>query len=738
MRTRRLTTTILAAALAALALAPAAPAAVTVGHSGWDWGTPLPQGNAIRALDFAGARGYAAGDFGTLLRTDDAGATWRGLATGIVSDLARLRVLGADTVIVGGGCTVRRSDDGGATFSRLPFTPSDNRCAAGVASFSFSTAAIGYLVLTDGTVLRTADGGKTFSRKTAVPGTEAARGSATPTDIFFTGDDTGFATTSSPAAGKIYRTTDGGNSWMPVAEAGKGFNGLAFVGTTGYAVGQARTLFKSSDGGATWAAKTVEPSADLTSIRCSTAAVCLLATAKGDQLLRTTDGGDTITAVTPATEPIFAAAFSSATRVVAGGEGGTTVVSDDAGVTFARVGGQVPGRFSRLRATSAGAAYAPGDNGALARTTDGGRTWTALGVSTSEDVVDVAFPTTEIGFALDSAGTLLRTDNGGGSWSVLNTGTAAKPPAVLALDKDRVLLIGPTGLRRSTDGGGSFDAIRGKLVNKSALQDADRAGSAIFAWGPKAIIRSTDGGKTWRKVGRPSKRPLIGVDFVSAKLGYALNVENKLWQTRDGGRRWLELAAVGTDNGIGLAFSSATRGYLVVNNTALGLARGSGHEDDNDPGGVLLRTTDGGKSWHPQLIARDPIAERGIVAPGGATDYALAGESQLFSTASGGDAGEASTLTITTKSRRLRRAAKIKVTGRLAPAGGRELVMVSMRPGGGQFWQTKTVEVAANGSFTTTWNVPKSGAVFVAQWRGDDERAGDGSTLLAVDVGRRR
>ena len=53
------------------ALPGLASASVQVGSSGWQWGNPLPQGNAVRAMSFAGATGYAAGDFGTLLRTTD-------------------------------------------------------------------------------------------------------------------------------------------------------------------------------------------------------------------------------------------------------------------------------------------------------------------------------------------------------------------------------------------------------------------------------------------------------------------------------------------------------------------------------------------------------------------------------------------------------------------------------------------------------------------------------------------
>ena len=78
--------------VASTGLGPAAArgADVFAGHSGWIWGNPLPQGHALRSLEFSGLRGYAAGDFGTLLRTDDGGASWQGVATGFTVDLRRV------------------------------------------------------------------------------------------------------------------------------------------------------------------------------------------------------------------------------------------------------------------------------------------------------------------------------------------------------------------------------------------------------------------------------------------------------------------------------------------------------------------------------------------------------------------------------------------------------------------------------------------------------------------------
>src|SRR5687768_11907495 len=72
-----------AAAVAAVALtAGTAEGAVQVSQSGWQWGNPTPQGNTLRAIDFNAGVGYAVGDAGTVLRTDDGGQTWLGLASG--------------------------------------------------------------------------------------------------------------------------------------------------------------------------------------------------------------------------------------------------------------------------------------------------------------------------------------------------------------------------------------------------------------------------------------------------------------------------------------------------------------------------------------------------------------------------------------------------------------------------------------------------------------------------------
>jgi photosystem II stability/assembly factor-like uncharacterized protein len=716
---------VLMAMVGAAAAGLGGTAGVSVGHSGWFWGNPQPQGNTLNGIDFAGSRGYAAGNFGTLLRTDDNGDTWDGLPTGITAPLVTVRVVDANTVVIGGDCALRRSDDGGQTFTRLPWTASDQSCDSSIASFSFPSPSVGYLMTRDGSILRTDDGGSTFSRKTSVPGTDSAGGSRSPTDIFFTGANTGVVTTRDDGDGKIFQTIDGGNSWTEVASAPSGsgvvhngLNGLEFAGSTGYAVGERKTLLQSVDSGATWSPKDlqgVSGTPNLESIGCADAATCLITEEGGGQLIRTVDGGDHGSSVTPSTQAIFAADFASASRAVAVGAGGATVVSDNAGNSWSPVGGSIGGSgFEGLRATNSQLAEAGGNNGTLARTVNGGASWFTVGVPTTGSVRDASFPSESTGYALDSAGGAFRTANGGTTWAILDTGTSNEPRAVLAISADRVLLIGPEGLRLSTNGGNSFKSVKSKAVKGHSLTDVDVAGGALVAFGRRALAVSRDKGKNWEKLKRPKDENLADVDFLSAGKGYVLTTSGAVLRTSNGGETWKASRAVGTDSGSEISFSTGKAGYLSV-------YRFGGHRS-----GYVLRTKNGGKTWQPQLIASDPLE----VADGRSTGYAMTPyDGDFFATTTGGQAGTSSHLKLDVAKQTKKR---VKVVGRLSPPEGGEEIVVSSRKSGDPNWHTDTFTAASNGRFTAKFTVKKKKIFVVAQWSGDDDRAGAGSKVLVL------
>jgi photosystem II stability/assembly factor-like uncharacterized protein len=373
---------------------------------------------------------------------------------------------------------------------------------------------------------------------------------------------------------------------------------------------------------------------------------------------------------------------------------------------------------------SASVVFATGTNGALARSTDGGITWAEVGVSTSEDVIDVSFADSEVGYALDAVGTLLKTNNSGESWQILNTGTARHPQAVLALGPTTVLLAGPTGVLRSVDGGGSFSRVRGRVLNRSRLFNIDRGGNSVFVYGSKNIFSSSTAGRTWRKVRLPRKTLIQGVDFVSSRSGFALGQDGQVYKTRNRGDRWLDLSGVGSDDATGLSFSTPSRGFLTLKRFA------------SEPYGHVLRTTDGGRTWRPQLVSTDEPSAEGIVAIGESTAFLLADSRTLLFTTSGGDRGDASKVTLRTRRRTVRRRSVIKISGRVSGARGGAHVVISRRERGERAWVSRVATVASNGTFSTNWKLVKT-AAYVAQWAGDENSTGDGSVPLVVRTKRR-
>ncbi|MGO9487879.1 MAG: WD40/YVTN/BNR-like repeat-containing protein [Solirubrobacteraceae bacterium] len=739
--------------LATLGGTQALAAPVSVGRSGWLWGDPSPQGETLNRVAFQGFRGYAVGEHGTVLRSDDGGRSWVGLASGTPSDLTLLQEIEPNTVVVGGGCTARESTDAGVTFHRLAVNASETSCATKIASLSFLTASTGYVEQTDGTILFTADGGQSVQQRTSVP-----LGGDGPVEIDFVSSSTGFAVVSGPEGGRIYRTTDGAGSWTQVGAAPfhEPLSSLAVVSPTiAYAVGGgnpkpvgvASLLMVSEDGGTSWAERDIvlpagTPATTLSQISCSDPLHCVMATGT-TALITTSDGGLTASPVTPSGQSLLSVAFSSGSDVVAVGAGGATVLSSDGGTTIPMaVSSRLPEAFSsevRLGA-SAQDAYVAGHAGLIAETTDGGAEWGTLRVPTSQNIVDVAFPTVQVGYAIDAQGIVYRTADAGQTWAI--EAAAGEPPSrLLAPNADTALLVGPTGLRRSTDGGAMFAPVGGSVVigkrhgrlerrSLSAFPlfaGAELAGPAIIAWGDEAI-ESLDGGARWQLIPRPlGDGGVEAVSFLSPTTGYEIS-RQRLFFTRDSGRSWSEIASLGTEALGGesnLSFSSVEDGYFV--------GRFAGGRN------VVMRTSDGGRSWTPELLPRNLAA----IAAGGAVDYA-AGEGALFETSDGGLSPTGSTLTLTivgsrrVSSSKLRKElGRVRLKGRLSPAQGGETVIVSYRAAGRALWQHRKTTVSSSGSFSLTIGGISSSTDFVAQWSGEGPVSGAGTVAVALAVTRR-
>lgn len=709
------------AVLLALVMPASASAEVRVGTSGWFWSDPLPQGNDLSDLDFVGQRGYAVGGGGTILRTDDGGLSWTGLPSGGPdvrgADLSQVDTVTPETVIVPtrADCTLRRSDDGGRTFRRLRIVPRGTRCLGRIGSFSFPSPGTGYVVAPAGVVMRTTDGGASFSRRTTVPGA----GGGQPR-ILFTSPETGFALTTGATGGRILRTVDGGLSWTQVGATADPLHALDFAdGRTGYAVGGAKAALKTVDGGTTWSPVPLAgaPEGLLTEIACGAPDVCLIS--GYDVTLRTADGGRTATRVPTLGGTGGALDFAAPSRAVLVSRRGFSAVSDDAGATFRHVGRRLPQGLAQLRASSRSVAVAFGAAGQLALTHDDGRNWRFVGVPTRTDPFDASFANASTGFVLEPNGTILRTRNAGADWQ-----ERARVPALalLARSADTVLVAGRGGVRRSTDGAGSFRRVRSRAVRRRDLNELDPAGSAVFALGGRAVARSTDTGRSWRAIRRPTRRAIVDADFVSARVGYLIargprGAGARLYRTTTAGRRWSWIRSVGTRELHAVAFAGPRTGFVDV---------GSGE-------GRLLRTTDGGRSWRPQVLSGTGVNVGGLLATRTGSGIAVDSAGSIFATTTGGDAPAASSLTLRPSRRSLRRPGPVTLRGKLTPALADEHITIASLSSGR--WRRATVVTEPGGSFKLRLRV-RATTRFVAQWDGDGAVRGAGTRAVQVQLRR--
>ena len=454
---------------------------MTVGHSGWEWGSPSPQGQTIEALEFEGARGYAAGEFGTLLRTDDGGDDLARLGDrphgaarahrpdrrGLARRRRRLRACAAPTTAARPSrgcpgppptCAARRRSRRSTSPPTRPATSCSrtDRCSS------------------------TADGGRTWSRKTAVPGrVRSAARSSPPTSRSLTADTGVAATTAGRDLPHDRRRRARGRL---VHDGSAALHGVHFVSPLVGLRGRRRrgTCCSTADGGLTWLPKAADRPVEAAQRSAApTPLTCLITTEAASRCCARSTAARPTRRSAPSTQKILAAAFSSPTRAVAAGEDGTTVLSDDAGATWRPVGRAPDATSSRGCArVSSSLVFAAGPSGALARS-DRRRRHLVRGRRVhvrgrDRRLVRGRAHRVRARRRRDAAAHRQRRRSHGRS------STRAPRPARRPCWRsatETVLLVGPKGVLRSTDGGESFTRVRGRLLNRSKLFNVDRGGS---------------------------------------------------------------------------------------------------------------------------------------------------------------------------------------------------------------------------------------------------------------------
>lgn len=216
-------------------------------------------------------------------------------------------------------------------------------------------------------------------------------------------------------------------------------------------------------------------------------------------------------------------------RIVAVGDFGTVLLSDDEGKSF-RQAAAVP-----LSSTLTAVAFADEKNGwavghwgAILNTTDGGEHWSVQRTDTAEDrpLFSVHFFDASEGIAVGLWSLVLKTRDGGRTWAPLDL---PAPPEggradrnlfkVFASPKGSLFVAAERGLvLRSDDRGQTWRYLstgyKGSFWSGIALAD----GKLLVAGLRGTLYRSTDDGKTWGAVATGSKSSLTELVAVGNRV----------------------------------------------------------------------------------------------------------------------------------------------------------------------------------------------------------------------------
>ncbi|HST52904.1 MAG TPA: YCF48-related protein [Pyrinomonadaceae bacterium] len=222
------------------------------------------------------------------------------------------------------------------------------------------------------------------------------------------------------------------------------------------------------------------------------------------------------------------------------------------------------------------------------------------------------------GWAVGGKGALLATGDGGESWEV------RRPPTEDAI-KDLFFTDARTGwavcersiympmrkdesisyLLKTTDGGESWtrvDVTKGEDVDLkfAGVRFADSDHGWTFGESG-ALFATTDGGESWTRQRVPTRHLLLGATFLDAQTGWVVGAGATALSTTDGGATW-RAGVVSAETSQPATNETATRAAqgessLRINAVSFADARRGWAAC---AGGVVLSTTDGGRTWRAQ------------------------------------------------------------------------------------------------------------------------------------------
>lgn len=227
-------------------------------------------------------------------------------------------------------------------------------------------------------------------------------------------------------------------------------------------------------------------------------------------------------------------------RIVAAGDFGTILVSDDGGRNWRQAPTPTRATLTALHFIDAQHGWAAGHGGVLLETRDGGAQWTRL-ASLGADVVPFAlhFEDERRGLAVGAFGYAAMTEDGGRNWKPVRISAGEYADQHLYAifsgpDKRRWITAEGGGLYRAE--GDAFVPVslpyKGSIWGGMTLADG-----TVLIWGMRGnLLRSEDGGNSWRSVASGTQQALTaGVQRAGGEV-VLVGLGGTVVRSKDAGR----------------------------------------------------------------------------------------------------------------------------------------------------------------------------------------------------------
>ncbi len=429
--------------------------------------------------------------------------------------------------------------------------------------------------------------------------------------------------------GTILKSSDGGASWADISygdsrnyqglfffDAESGFVGGPFTTAGG---GSSEMLAKTDDGGETWDVRSSFNFNNFNDIEFLDTQNGWVASADGEVLF-TSDGGESWSAVTAGTEDLLDFHIVNDTTFWVAGESGSLYKSTDAGASWEsaiQIDTVSYSGFQNLSSSDdlyniafaddqtgyvIGETYNSGFVGFILKTTDGGSTWSVIDYEFEHLFYDIELGSNgEIilaggadSFTETTQNAILFSSDEGASWNMLTDATG--PLAWYDIDSSNGNWIAVGASGSSTTFSLTDDTLNSSLLTGLNISDVSfvNESQGAFVTGERVrgkIFTTTDGGATWENnLTLEGRKDFSAVAYVDNNNIWAIGEDHftggsvwLIYHSSDQGASWTKVSTNISEsdqrNSLeDLQFINAQAGFIKA-------------ED------MLLKTTDGGSTW---------------------------------------------------------------------------------------------------------------------------------------------